>query len=94
MESTFTFQPSYPDSETSWRDNANWKEAPREHSNPELTLPHRNVKKRFEHVPDFGDAEFDKKNPERMYRHFFKQRPSLGPPPSTFLLLVPNKMHC
>lgn len=66
MESTFTFEPSYPDSETSWRDNVSWKDAPREHSNPELVLPQRVVKKRFERVPDFGEEGFDTKNPERM----------------------------
>lgn len=65
MESTFDFHPPpYPDSETSWKDNASWKTAPKDYPIPELNLPHRTTNIRFERVPDFDDSDFDHSNPE------------------------------
>ena len=62
MEHTFTREP-FPcePTETSWKDNANWKEEYEKEwkGDPKLQLPPRTANFHFEHVPEFEDPDMD-----------------------------------
>jgi hypothetical protein len=56
-------------SETSWKDNVDWKQEYAENDkwSDDLKLPHRRVPVRFGRAPDYTDANFDWEHPGCMY---------------------------